>query len=287
VRIFDIERVVIAFSAQSQDETLKLIRSLRDFDVQIDIVPRLFEIVGPNVGIHTVEGLALVGLPPLRLSRSSLLIKRTMDLILSVLGLLALAPVLGFIALRVKLDSPGPILYRHDRIGKNGEPFRLLKFRTMHLESCRGGDYGADAAEAAFEELMRTPSLREEFDRTQKLRNDPRVTGFGQFLRQASLDELPQLLNVITGDISLVGPRAITASECNRLTGQSGLSGYWEIKDLRPGITGYWQINGRSEINWDDRVQLETAYVAGWSLKLDLIILAKTVRVLLARTGAC
>jgi len=307
VRLFDIERVVIAFSQDSHEDTLALIRTLTDLEVQVDIVPRLFEIVGPSVDIHTVEGLPLVGLPPLRLSRSSLMLKRSLDVTVAVLGLLMLLPIFAVIAAAIKFDSRGPVFYRGERIGRNGKRFKLLKFRTMALEFCRGENYGGDEAEAKFQRLMEDPAVRDEFHRTHKLSTDPRVTRVGAFLRRTSLDELPQLLNVIRGDIAVVGPRPITADEhallsrdreeqVVQLHGPSSggeiapsgyqVAGYWEVEDLRPGITGYWQITGRSDIGYDERVRLDMAYVKSWSLKLDLMILSKTLRALTSSRGA-
>jgi lipopolysaccharide/colanic/teichoic acid biosynthesis glycosyltransferase len=307
VRLFDIERVVVAFTQDSYVDELALIRTLTDLEVQVDIVPRLFEIVGPSVDIHTVEGLPLVGLPPLRLSRSSLMLKRSMDVTVAALGLLLLLPVFAAIAVAIRFDSRGPVFYRGERIGRNGRRFRLLKFRTMRIEHCRGDSYGGDRAEAEFERLMDDPAVREEFHRTHKLSADPRVTRVGAFLRRTSLDELPQLLNVIGGDIAVVGPRPITVDEHELLRGNreenvvhlrgdespddvvpSGyqVAGYWEVEDLRPGITGYWQITGRSDIGYDERVRLDMAYVKSWSLKLDLMILSKTLRALTSSRGA-
>ena len=281
IELLDVERVIVAFSGASSAEMLELVRVLKRHEVQIDIVPRLFESIGPRVGFHMVEGLLLLGLPPLRLSRSSALIKRSGDLILSAIGLLVLAPLLALIAILVKIDSPGPALYRHERVGRGGKSIEILKFRTMRREACRGENYGGSGAEDLFSELMANPELANEFGESYKLKADPRVTRVGRFLRRSSLDELPQLLNVVKGDISLVGPRAVTRDELPR---------YGEHVDdllgIRPGITGYWQINGRSRLSYMDRVRLDLAYIGGWSPGLDLTILAKTLRVLLRRSDA-
>jgi lipopolysaccharide/colanic/teichoic acid biosynthesis glycosyltransferase len=151
----------------------------------------------------------------------------------------------------------------------------------MRLEFCRGDAYGGDTAEEAFASLLSDPDLGSEFAETQKLNNDPRVTRIGRTLREWSLDELPQLWNVLKGDMSLVGPRAITKAELIR---------YGEFAEdllsVRPGLTGYWQINGRSRLTYDDRVRLDMAYLGGWSLKLDLAIVARTFRALLPSRGA-
>lgn len=281
IGLFDIERVIFAFSNETHDEVLRLVRSIKDLEVQIDIVPRLFEIVGPSVGLHMIEGFPLLGLPPVSLARSSRLLKRLLDLALSAVALIVGAPVLAAIAIGVKLDSPGPVLYRHRRVGLGGRPIDVYKFRTMHLETCRGERYGGAKAEEEFARLMADGSLAAEFEASQKLEHDPRVTRLGRTIRKLSLDELPQLLNVLVGDLSLVGPRAITESELHRYGDEAGA-----LLNIRPGITGYWQINGRSRLNYEDRVRLDLSYIGGWSLGLDLRILAKTMRVLFDSRGA-
>jgi exopolysaccharide biosynthesis polyprenyl glycosylphosphotransferase len=294
VRLFDVERVVIAFSGDSHTDTLKLVRRLSDLHVHVDIVPRLFESLGPSGYIQTVEGLTIIGLPPLRLSRIARRAKRTIDLVGAGVGLVVLTPLLLLIAAAIRLESRGWPLYRHRRVGVNGKLFDLFKFRTMHSRYCRGPRYGGDGAEHAFARLMSDPSCRREFEEDFKLTSDPRVTKVGAFLRRTSLDELPQLLNVLLGDLSLVGPRPIVTDEmalyASDAADQSSIgrevTGYWDIPDLRPGITGYWQINGRSDSSYAERVRLDTAYVRNWSVRLDLEILARTLRVIVSKRGA-
>jgi exopolysaccharide biosynthesis polyprenyl glycosylphosphotransferase len=281
VELLDIERVVIAFSNDSHEETLALMHRLKHMNVQIDIVPRFFESVGPNFGLHMVEGLPLVGLPPTQLSRSSAMLKRAMDIVLAVLVLVITAPLVIFVAALVKLDSRGPALYRHERVGRHGRRIDVLKFRTMRLEACRGDRYGGDVADEMFRELMADPDRAREFELSYKLVSDPRITRIGHLLRRSSLDELPQLINVLKGDISLVGPRPVTTEELQRYGSRVD-----ELLGVRPGVTGYWQINGRSRLTYEDRVRLDLSYVTGWSHKLDLTILAKTLRTLVARQGA-
>jgi exopolysaccharide biosynthesis polyprenyl glycosylphosphotransferase len=282
VSLLDIERAIIAFTNERHEELLELVNDLRDMNVQVDIVPRLFDSLGPSLGVHTIEGIPLIGLPPRRMSRSSLLVKRVLDVVVAWTMLILASPLLLAIAVWIRLDSPGPVFYKHDRVGRNGVPFRLWKFRTMLRESCRGEEYGGLAAEKEFERLMADPERSLEFAETFKLRDDPRVTRVGRFLRRTSLDELPQLLNVLTGDISLVGPRALTEHEFTVYYGDAAD----DVLSIRPGITGYWQINGRSDLAYVDRVRLDLAYIGGWSLGLDLAILAKTVRVICSRVGA-
>jgi exopolysaccharide biosynthesis polyprenyl glycosylphosphotransferase len=281
VELLDVERVVIAFSNESHTDTLALIHDLKGLGVQIDIMPRFFESVGPNVGLHMIEGLPLVGLPPKQLSRSSALLKRAVDVCIGGLTLALVGPVLLLLAALVRLDSPGPALYRHVRVGRKGSRIEVLKFRTMRIEACRGDRYGGDSAEEMFHGLMSDPDRAREFGDTYKFRDDPRVTRVGRVLRRLSLDELPQLLNVVRGELSLVGPRAITRDELPRYGDRAD-----DLLTMRPGVTGYWQINGRSALSYDDRVRLDLAYINGWTLKLDFEILGKTLRALASQRGA-
>jgi exopolysaccharide biosynthesis polyprenyl glycosylphosphotransferase len=262
VRAHDVERVVIAFSNESHEELLHLIRSLKGLSVQIDIVPRLFEILGPGVEIHTVEGLPLVGLPQVKLSRSSRLLKRTLDVALSGLALLLLAPLFGLIALKIKRDSAGPVFFRQLRMGYRDEPFHMFKFRTMVAD-----------ADARREEVAHLNMHASNGDvRMLKVPDDPRITPFGKTLRRFSLDELPQLINVFIGDMSLVGPRPLPLDEDELVEdwGRHRLT-------LKPGMTGLWQVSGRSSIPFGEMVNLDYLYVSGWSLWGDLRLIARTV----------
>jgi exopolysaccharide biosynthesis polyprenyl glycosylphosphotransferase len=263
VRLFDVERVIIAFSNDSHERTLELIRSLKDLDVQIDIVPRLFELVSPGVGVHTVEGLPLVGLPPLRLARSSRLLKRAMDLAIALAALVLLAPFLALIALLIKRGSPGPVFFRQVRMGCGDQTFRIYKFRTMVI----------DADERKGEYVHMNKYAENGGDgRMFKIPDDPRVTRVGRFLRRYSLDELPQLINVVRGEMSLVGPRPLILEEDQHVAewGRNRLN-------LKPGITGPWQVLGRNEIPFDEMVKLDYLYVTNWSLWRDLRLMLQTV----------
>jgi exopolysaccharide biosynthesis polyprenyl glycosylphosphotransferase len=272
VRLLDVERVIFAFSNDSHEETLELLRAVQGLEVQIDIVPRLFEFVSPGVEIHTVEGLPLLGLPPLRLSRSSRLLKRATDLVLTIPTLVALAPLFALLALMIKVDSPGPIFFRQVRVGAAGRTFRIFKFRSMHA--------GADERKHEFAHLNRHLAPGGD-PRMFKIVDDPRVTRVGKLLRRFCLDELPQLLNVVIGEMSLVGPRPLIVDEDQYVE-------QWARQrlNLKPGVTGPWQVLGRSEIPFAEMVRLDYLYVTRWSLMGDLRLMALTIPALCRRATA-
>ncbi len=270
VQILDVERVIVAFSNDSHEEMLDLIRSLKDLDLQIDLVPRFFEVIGTNVGIHTAEGLPLIGLPALRLSRSSLLLKRTTDLALSITGLVLLAPVFVAVAVWIKLDSKGPVFFRQLRMGSADKTFEILKFRTMGTD--------ADKRKPEYAALNKH---NDGDPRMFKIPNDPRVTRSGRWLRRYSIDELPQLLNVVKGEMSLVGPRPLILEEDLHVVD-------WRRQrlNLKPGVTGLWQVLGRDDIPFEEMVRLDYVYVTTWSLLNDLKLIIRTFPALI-RSRAC
>jgi Undecaprenyl-phosphate galactose phosphotransferase WbaP len=198
-------------------------------------------------------------------------VKRVLDLAVAMVFLIPGAPLMLLIAVLVKLTSRGPAIYGHQRIGRHGRYFKAWKFRTMY----RNGD------DILREYLAANPAAREEWDRDQKLRDDPRVTWFGRILRKTSLDELPQIWNVLIGNMSLVGPRPIVKSEARRYA--NGIRLYISVK---PGITGLWQVSGRNDTSYEDRIQLDLFYIRHWSPWLDIYILAKTTVALISRDGA-
>lgn len=270
VRSLDIERVVVAFSNESHENTLELIRSLKNLSVQIDLVPRLFEVVGPSVGIHTVEGLPLVSLPATRISRSSRLIKRGID-VLAAAALLALtAPLFAYVAVRIKFDSRGPVFFRQTRFGRNMRPFMLLKFRSMRAD--------ADAApHRAY--ILGTDVSLPEGNGLYKLARDDAVTPFGRWLRRTSIDELPQLINVLRGDMSLVGPRPCIPYETEVFAPH-----HFERFLVPAGITGLWQVTARAHSTFMEALDMDVAYVRGWSLSLDINLMLKTLKTLVPRS---
>jgi exopolysaccharide production protein ExoY len=190
-------------------------------------------------------------------------VKRTFDTLFAILLLVLFSPLLLLVFLLIRLVSPGPVLYRHERIGFGGRPFYCYKFRTMRL----------DAKKELEAVLSRSPAMREEWLSTRKLRKDPRLIPFGRALRRLSLDELPQLWNVVCGDMSLVGPRPVPQDELDAMYGPRSK----EYISARPGITGLWQVSGRSSVGYDQRVEFDRRYVNEWSLTKDMVILGRTI----------
>ncbi len=205
------------------------------------------------------------------LSLSSMRIKRLCDLCLTIVGGLLISPLFVLFALLIRLDSPGPVFFRQERIGRNGKVLHVLKFRTMYRNS----------AEMLAHCLKSNPKLAEEWAQDRKLREDPRVTRVGAFLRRSSLDELPQLWNVLKGGMSLVGPRPIVADEVEKYGDRFDL-----YTRVLPGMSGLWQVSGRNDLSYDQRVALDCHYVCNWSVWMDIWILMNTVPALLRRRGA-
>ena len=267
VRLLDVERVIIAFSNDRREDVLDLVRELNELNVQVDIVPRFFDVVSPGVDLHSVEGLPLISLRAPRLSRSSSFLKRGLDLVLAGTGLLVLAPLFTVVALAIKFDSPGSVFFRQVRMGARGQSFAIYKFRTMI----------ADAESRKAEVARLNKHAQNGGDaRMFKIDGDPRVTRVGRVLRRLSIDELPQLWNVLQGEMSLVGPRPLILEEDAHVTD-------WAERrlDLKPGITGIWQVLGRDGIPFEEMVKFDYVYVTSWSVAGDLLLLLRTIPILL------
>lgn len=261
-----VDRVVIDSSTTpTGDRLLDKVRLIKAVGVKVSLLPRLLEVVGWSVTLDEVQGVPLLGVHGYGLTRSSQFLKRTLDVAGSLGALVFLSPVLIVIGLGVRLTSRGPVLFRQRRVGRNGELFNLLKFRTMY----EGSD-----------ELKPELLGHNEADGLFKIANDPRITPFGRALRALSLDELPQLWNVVRGEMSLVGPRPLVPEEDKRIQG-------WLRRrlDVMPGMTGMWQVLGSARIPLHEMVKLDYLYRANWSIWLDIKILIRTVPFVLARRG--
>ncbi|HEX4527322.1 MAG TPA: sugar transferase [Gaiellaceae bacterium] len=259
-----IDRVMIAFSNLSDANTVSLVRPLQDRGLQVDVIPRLYELVGPRVDVHTVEGLPLIGLPPVRPSRAALSVKRALDILGASLGLLLTAPLCAYFAWKVHRTSPGPIFFRQTRLGENMREFTALKFRTMFVDAdqSKHRDYVETIMSAAA-----TPGENGVY----KLERPDDITPFGRWLRKTSMDELPQLLNVLCGDMSLVGPRP-----CLRYETEFFKAHHFERFLMPAGLTGLWQVTARAHSTFGEALDLDVSYVRGWSLGLDLRLLLLT-----------
>jgi exopolysaccharide biosynthesis polyprenyl glycosylphosphotransferase len=262
----DAHRVVVVPSQTTPQVTADLVRAAKALGVRVSIVPHVFDVVGNTVVFDDLGGMTLLGIREFALSRSSHVIKRVFDIAGASIVLTLVAPVFAVIGLLIRLDSRGPVFFRQDRIGRGGATFRIFKFRTMVPDAESRKDALRQHNQAA--------------DGLFKIDDDPRITRVGRVLRRTSLDELPQLINVLRGEMSLVGPRPLIKSE------DSAIKGYDRHRlHLTPGMTGHWQIMGSSRVPLHEMVKIDYLYVTTWSLFQDFKILARTIPYMLARRG--
>jgi exopolysaccharide biosynthesis polyprenyl glycosylphosphotransferase len=261
----DASRVFLLASGSDSETVLDAVRRTTQSGIKVSIVPRLFEVVGSAVEFDVVGGVTVLGVRQPGLGRSSKLIKRTMDLACSSLGLLVLAPFGLLVAAVIKLDTRGPVFFRQRRVGKEAKTFQMIKFRTM-ID-------GAHTQQAALAALNETDGLF-------KITKDPRTTRVGKLLRRTSLDELPQLINVLRGEMSLVGPRPLVANEDNLIEGR-----HRDRLQLTPGMTGLWQVLGPPRPPLSEMVKADYLYATTWSLWNDIKIILRTLSHVLAGRG--
>jgi exopolysaccharide biosynthesis polyprenyl glycosylphosphotransferase len=267
VRGHAVNRLLISSGWVERDaDQVALLRRARELGVKVSLLPSLFDAMGTSVEVDDLEGVTVLGLNPPVLSRSSRFIKRGMDVIGAAALLTLLAPLMLLLALLIRATSPGPALFRQRRVGRHGGAFDVLKFRTMYADAEQRTD--------ALRSLSKDPHWLH-------LERDPRVTPVGRFLRRASLDELPQLWNVLKGEMSLVGPRPLIESEDQQVDG-------WGRRrlELTPGITGLWQVLGRTSIPFEEMVKLDYLYVTNWSVWGDIRLILRTLPVIVSRRGA-
>ncbi len=260
-------QAVVVTDGLSREESRDLAWSLENRPIELMFVPRVMDVAGPRLSMRSMEGLSLMHVDLPRFAGWKLLVKRAFDLVAAAFALILLAPFMLLIALLIRLDGPGPVFFRQERVGRYGEPFTIHKFRTMCVD-----------AEAKIEELI---AAKGSGALLFKLEDDPRITRIGKLLRRYSLDEVPQFWTVLRGGMSVVGPRPQVARE---------VAEYSEIHHrrllIKPGITGLWQVNGRSELSMEESIRLDLRYVENWSLIGDLTIIMKTVRVMFRSDGA-
>jgi len=263
-----VEELIIIPTALDRDKLLNLYRDWgTSSDVQIRLSSGLYELFTTGVQVKQVGFVPLLSLDRTRITGIDSVVKAVMDYTVSLVGLVMLAPLFAFIALLIKLDSPGRAFYRRRVVGLHGQVFDAFKFRTM-----------VEDAEASLETY---PEMKDEWEQTGKIQNDPRITRVGKVLRRFSLDELPQLVNVLRGEMSLVGPRMITPSELRHF-------GRWQhnLLTVKPGLTGLWQVSGRSDVPYEERVRLDMYYIRNHTLWLDVKLLVNTVTAVLTGRGA-
>jgi lipopolysaccharide/colanic/teichoic acid biosynthesis glycosyltransferase len=246
------------------DETLSIVGELKHLNVQVDIVPRLFEVVGPNVNLHTLEGVPLVGLPSAKLFPFSRTIKRIVDVFCAVVGLVLTAPLFAFAAWRIKRDSPGPVFFRQERLGFQMKPFTALKFRTMVVDT-------DDSVHREFIKQTMSAEATVNDNGLYKLDRGSAITKSGHWLRKTSLDELPQLINVLRGEMSIVGPRPCIEYETEFFQPH-----HFERFLVPAGITGLWQVTARAHSTFGEALDMDVTYARNWSLGLDLWLILKT-----------
>jgi exopolysaccharide biosynthesis polyprenyl glycosylphosphotransferase len=261
-----VDRAILALRWGTEaDSTLELITNVKASGCKVSLMPRMLEVVGSSVEFDDIDGIPVLGVRRFGLSRSSQSIKRAFDFVLSLLMLTAAAPLMALIAVLIWRDSPGGVLFRQTRIGRDGSEFQMLKFRTMVAD-----------AESKQRELMHLNEASGLF----KITNDPRITCAGRWLRKTSFDELPQLINVLRGEMSLVGPRPLVVEDDRRIQG-------WHRRRLHltPGMTGPWQILGSSRIPLEEMVTIDYLYIANWRLWVDVKILLRTIGHVAGRNG--
>lgn len=264
----NVEEIILTTSALSQEQILTIFRRYgvsRQYTLRIS--SGLYEVITTGLQVKEFAGVPLFRINHVRLTGMDLILKYLMDYGISLVLLIPLLPLMLLISIAILLDSRGQVIHKRRVLGVNGQPFYALKFRTMAVN----GD----------EILAKYPDLKAELEKNHKLKNDPRVTRVGALLRKASLDELPQIFNVIIGQMSLVGPRMISPEEINEYE-QSDIN----LLTVKPGITGLWQVSGRSDVTYRDRVRLDMYYIRNWSFWLDVQILIRTIPAVLKRHGA-
>jgi exopolysaccharide biosynthesis polyprenyl glycosylphosphotransferase len=263
-----VQEIVIATTALTREELLDLYAAFGyDETIELRLSSGLFEVLTTGVRVRETGGVSLMTPQRVRITGIDAILKATLDYVLAIGGLLVLLPLLMVLGALIKLDSPGPVLHRRRVLGVSGRPFEAFKFRTMVVD--------------AEQRLLADEQLRQAFGQDYKLKMDPRVTRVGHVLRRTSLDELPQLFNVLRGEMSLVGPRMIAPDEAQRY-------GKWQLNlvTVKPGITGPWQVQGRSDLPYEQRIRLSMHYIRNYSIWLDLEILLRTIYVVLRGKGA-
>lgn len=267
-----IDELILLGGELTQAQTAKAIDIANDNHIRVTMVPDTYEIRTSNVLFGTIAGFPVIQFRQTPLEGWGRVAKRLFDISGASIALILGSPIYLVTAIAIRLTDSGPIIYKHKRLGRDGKDMYVYKFRSMYWAFCTGDKASGKTNEEIFREVFKDPKLFEEFKKNQKLEHDPRVTPIGRFIRKTNIDEIPQFLNVLKGDLSLVGPRPITKAEAERY-------GKWQsyLFSIKPGVTGLWQVSGRNDVSYDERVRLDTYYVENWSLWRDTVIILKTV----------
>ncbi|MGL4934735.1 MAG: sugar transferase [Cetobacterium sp.] len=273
IKVNKVKEVIVALPNISNKDLNLVVDEFEDLVKRVKIIPRLHKMYTFNPEIQDYDGLLLISAKNNIMSLKRRIMKRAFDICGALVGMVLLVPLYIKYGLQIKKDG-GPALFSHNRIGRNLQPFKMHKFRSMYI----------DAEDRLEKMLAEDEAIRNEFYTNFKLKNDPRITPAGAFLRRTSLDEFPQFLNVLKGEMSLVGPRPVVQKEVDMYYGTEMGKKIFQVK---PGITGMWQANGRSDVeDYDERIALDLYYIRNWSLWLDIIILIKTVKNVIGKKGA-
>lgn len=279
VKTHDIQDAVVALPLRAHEQLIKTCRVLQEMSVHVHVIPDLFALSFPSATLDGFGGIPVIDLGQPGIHGWQRVSKRAFDALAASIGLLFIAPLLSMVAVLVKLDSPGPVFFKQKRIGENGRPFEMFKFRSMRVDA--DPEVHKAYVQRLIKENMSLEDARPDGQTSLKMEHDPRITRVGQIIRKTSIDELPQLLNVLRGDMSLVGPRPPLPYEVE-------LYEEWHMHrlDVPPGVTGWWQVKGRNRVSFDEMIRMDLYYIEHRSFWMDLKILFLTPRAVLSGAGA-
>lgn len=278
----NLDELIVVNEHYDVEDLITIRNHCLEHQVSFSFVPALFAVLQSNYAIRSGVGLPMIEVRPTPLDGWGRVVKRMFDILASLFFIILFSPLYVIIAVWLKLASPGPLIYKHQRIGKDMKPITIWKFRSMYIQFCDGPGYVGD--EAFKKLLLDNPELAKEWQETSKLQRDPRISRPGLFLRKTSLDELPQFFNVLFGSLSLVGPRPIVRNEHRDEVEEYGETARL-LFTVKPGLTGLWQVSGRNDLSYRERINLDAYYIEHWNLWKDLWIMLKTVTVFFPKKG--
>jgi exopolysaccharide biosynthesis polyprenyl glycosylphosphotransferase len=276
-----LDEIIFTDPKSHEDEVFQAIDFANENHITFKYSADLFATIASNIAVSTIAGVPIIELRRTRLTGWGRILKRTTDIIGSLFFIIILSPIFLITAIIISIETGRPIIYKNERVGQEGEKFFTLKFRSMYQKYCTGAQFGSSGEEALKIEKKLIEEKSEKKGPVYKIKNDPRITSFGRFIRQFSIDELPQFFNVLKGEMSLVGPRPHQLREVNKYE-----KWHKTVLAIKPGITGLSQISGRSDLSFDEEARLDIFYIEHWSLFIDLVILIKTPFIVLRKTGS-